>query len=46
MKIQLTALTLLFALPALLSTTLLAPIAQAQDKFIVLASTTSVENSG
>jgi len=36
----------LFALPALLAATLLAPIAQAQDKFIMMASTTSTEQSG
>ncbi len=37
---------LLLSLPAALALTLLAPIAQAQDKFIVLASTTSTEQSG
>ena len=36
----------LLALAAALAGTLLAPMAQAQDKFIVLASTTSTEQSG
>ncbi|MNZ72281.1 PBP superfamily domain protein [compost metagenome] len=38
--------SLRLALPAMLATTLLAPTVQAQDKFIVLASTTSTEQSG
>ncbi|WP_326542604.1 substrate-binding domain-containing protein [Pseudorhodoferax sp.] len=37
---------LLLALPAAMAAALLAPMAQAQDKFIVLASTTSTEQSG
>lgn len=36
----------LLALPAMLACTLLAPLAHAQDKFIVLASTTSTDQSG
>lgn len=36
----------LFAFPALIAATLLAPIAHAQDKFIMMASTTSTEQSG
>lgn len=35
-----------FALPSLLAIALWAPITQAQDKFIVMASTTSTEQSG
>jgi tungstate transport system substrate-binding protein len=37
---------ILIALPAIVATTLLAPLAQAQSKFIVMASTTSTEQSG
>lgn len=36
----------LFALPAFMTAALLAPIAHAQDKFIMMASTTSTEQSG
>ncbi|MGB3068024.1 MAG: substrate-binding domain-containing protein [Ottowia sp.] len=36
----------LLALPALVAATLLAPTAHAQDKFIMMASTTSTEQSG
>ncbi|NMM75256.1 substrate-binding domain-containing protein [Acidovorax sp. SRB_24] len=36
----------LIALPAIVTTVLLAPLAQAQSKFIVMASTTSTEQSG
>ncbi len=37
---------ILIALPAIVATALLAPLAQAQSKFIVMASTTSTEQSG